>query len=223
MPWQAITPALLALLAAGLLTAATGPILRRLPIPPDEPDARPYAELDSRRFRIAVAVTALVGGLIAYYLTDPRLWLAWTALVLTGPLLGLIDLHTGLLPLRLNYVGLGIAVAGAGLAAWLTSNPSLLLWAGAGGLGGFALFWLVWYVSGQRMGFGDVRLAAVLGVVAGATSIPLLMWAFLLGSLVGVVWGLIAARGRGTPYPYGPSMLLGPPLALIVAQFVGFL
>lgn len=223
MPWQAITPALLALLAAGLLTAATGPILRRLPIPPDEPDARPYSELDSRTFRITVALTTLVGGLIAYYLTDPRLWLAWTALVLTGPLLGLIDLHTGLLPLRLNYVGLGIAVAGAGLAAWLTGNPGLLLWAGAGGLGGFALFWLVWYVSGQRMGFGDVRLAAVLGVVAGATSIPLLLWAFLLGSLVGVVWGLIAARGRGTPYPYGPSMLLGPPLALIAAQFVGFL
>ena len=223
MPWQAITPALFALLAAGLLTAATVPILRRLPIPPDEPDARPYAELDSRTFRITVALTTLVGGLIAYYLTDPRLWLAWTALVLTGPLLGLIDLHTGLLPLRLNYVGLGIAVAGAGLAAWLTGNPGLLLWAGAGGLGGFALFWLVWYVSGQRMGFGDVRLAAVLGVVAGATSIPLLLWAFLLGSLVGVVWGLIAARGRGTPYPYGPSMLLGPPLALIVAQFVGFL
>lgn len=223
MPWPAFVPALLALLLAGLLTAATGPILRWLPVPPDEPDARPYAELDSRSFRIAVALISLASGLLAFYLTDPRLWMAWSALVLAGPLLGMIDLHTGLLPLRLNYIGLGIAVAGAGLAAWLAASPAVLLWAGIGGVGGFALFWLIWYFSGQRMGFGDVRLAAVLGVVTGTTSMPLMLWAFLIGSLVGVVWGLVAARGRGTPYPYGPSMLLGPVLALVVGQFVGFL
>lgn len=216
-------PALVAVLLAGVVAALTGPVLRRLPVPSDEPDARPYAELLSPGFRIAVAASALVGGLIAFSLTDPPLWLAWSALVLTGPLLGMIDLYTGLLPLRLNYVGLGIAIAGAGLAAWLYGSPNLLLWAGVGGAGGFALFWLVWYFSGQRMGFGDVRLAAVLGVITGATSMPLLLWAFMIGSLVGVVWGLIAARGRGNPYPYGPSMLLGPVLALVVGQFVGFL
>lgn len=223
MAWQAIVPALLALLLAGLVTAATGPVLRWLPVPPDEPEARPYSELDSRNFRIAVAASALIFGLIAFYLTDPRLWLAWSALVLTGPLLGLIDLRTGLLPMRLNYLGLGIAVAGAGLAAWLAGRPGLLLGAAIGGVGGLGLFWLVWFFSGRQMGFGDVRLAAVLGVVTGVTSMPLMLWAFLLGSLIGVVWGLIAARGRGNPYPYGPSMLLGPPLALVVGQLIGLL
>jgi leader peptidase (prepilin peptidase)/N-methyltransferase len=223
VPWQAIAPALLAVLLAGLMTAATGLILRRLPVPADEPDARPYAELDSRGFRIAVAALTLVVGLISFFLTDPPLWLAWSALVLTGPLLGLIDWRTGLLPLRLNYVGLGLAVAGAGLAAWLTMNPAILLWAAIGGVGGFCVFWLVWYFSGGQLGFGDVRLAAVLGVITGATALPLLLWSFLIGSVVGVIWGLIAARGRSTPYPYGPSMLLGPPLALIVGTAIGFL
>ncbi|PFG17575.1 leader peptidase (prepilin peptidase)/N-methyltransferase [Propionicimonas paludicola] len=221
MPWQAITPALLAVLLTGLVAALTGPVLRWLPVPPDEPDARPYAELLSPGFRITVAAATLATGLIAFYLTDPRLWLAWSALVLTGPLLGLIDGRTGLLPLRLNYVGLGIAIAGAGLAAWLSADPSILLWAAVGGVGCFCLFWLIWYFSGGQLGFGDVRLAAVLGVITGATSMPLLLWAFLIGSLVGMVWSLIAARGRGIPY--GPSMLIGPPLALIVGQFIGFL
>lgn len=223
MTWQAITPALVALLLAGLVAALTGPILRWLPVPPDEPDARPYAELLSPGFRIAAAATALATGLVAFYLTSPRLWLAWSALVLAGPLLGLIDGHTGLLPRRLNYIGLGLAVAGAGLAAWLSMDPSILLWAVIGGVGGFALFWLVSSFSGGQFGFGDVRLAAVLGVITGATSLPLMFWAFLLGSLVGVVWGLIATRARGVPYPYGPSMLLGLPLALIVRQLIGFL
>lgn len=222
MPWQAFIPALLALLLAGVMTASTGAILRWLPVPSDEPDAHPYSELDSRSFRIAVGIATLVTGLIAFYLTDPRLWLAWSALVITGPLLGLIDLRTTLLPMRLNYLGLGLAVAGAGLAAWLAGTPKPLIWAAAGGVGGLAVFWLVWYFSGRQMGFGDVRLAAVLGVITGATSLALLLWAFLLGSVAGVVWGLIAARGRGNPYPYGPSMLLGPPLALVVGQFVGF-
>jgi len=222
VPWQVIAPALLAVLLAGLLTAVTGPILRWLPVPADEPDAHPYAELDSRRFRILIAMAALIAGGIAFFLTDPALWLTWSALVLTGPLLGLIDLRTGLLPIRLNYIGLGIAIAGTGLAAWLTANPAVLLWAAIGGVGGLCLFWLVSYISGGQLGFGDVRLAAVLGVITGATSFPLLLWSFLLGSVVGVVWGLIAARGRSIPYPYGPSMLLGPVLALVVGQFVGF-
>lgn len=44
------------------------------------------------------------------------------------------------------------------------------------------------------------------------------MWSLLLGGVAGVGWGLIVRLRRGAdgPFPYGPSLVMGPFLALIV-------
>lgn len=216
---------LLAVALAGVLTAATPALLRWCPLPEDATDLdglalAPFVELVSNRFRGEVFGVSAVAGTTMFLLTDPRDWAAWAPLATLGTLLGVVDRHTSYLPLRLNYLALGLAVVGAGVAAWLRGSWQVLAWAGLTGVVATGLFWLIWRLSGDRFGFGDVRLAGLIGVVTGTRSPTLTIWAFLIGSAVGAVWGGVqwARRGRDSAFAYGPAMLLGPPLALALSR-----
>ena len=91
-------------------------------------------------------------------------------------------------------------------------------------LGGGVVLWLVYFVLRlvypAGMGFGDVKLAGVLGFYLGYLSGEHLLWgtaaAFLLGGIFGL--GLIVLRlGTGkTAIPFGPFMLVGAALALLL-------
>ncbi|MGB7962097.1 MAG: prepilin peptidase [Propionicimonas sp.] len=216
MSW---TSMIFAAALAGLSVLAFPIILRRLPLPPDEPTAAPYGDLISRRFGWQVGLWCLLALGISFALTPPGVWLAWAALGTGGILLVVIDAHTRLLPLRLTQAVAICAAAGVGIAALQggsTEGPRIALSAAGMALGAGGLFFLFWRL-GQGIGFGDVRLAAIIGAVAGATSLQTATWALLLGSLVGVGWGVTArlVRGHSDPFPYGPSLLSGPYLALL--------
>lgn len=208
---------LLAVLLAATVTLLVPSLLRWLPVPPDEEDVAPFGELDSPRFRWATFATGVVAGTVALGLTAPAYWATWAPFASLGALLALIDLRTTFLPLRLTYLVLGLSLAGAALAAWLEGSWNPLLWAIGGGAGAAALFWLAWRFSGDRMGFGDVRLAGLIGVVAGTAGPTLLVWSFLLGTVAGAAWGVATRIRRGTDgaFPYGPALMLGPLLALL--------
>ncbi|MEZ5088482.1 MAG: hypothetical protein R2719_01525 [Micropruina sp.] len=91
-----------------------------------------------------------------------------------------------------------------------------VLRAGVGAASATALFWVFWRVGGG-FGFGDVRLAPVIGASAAAVGWPVFFGAFILGGLAGVGWGLCwRAMGRGRSFPYGPALVAGPFLALAV-------
>ncbi|MCA0297073.1 MAG: A24 family peptidase [Actinobacteria bacterium] len=222
------TPLLACLLAvalAGVLTAVTSALLRWCPLPDDATDLDgaelpPFVELVTHRFRWEVFGVSAVAGATMFLLTDPRDWAVWAPLATIGTLLGVVDRRTSYLPLRLNYLALALAVVGAGVAASLRASWQVLLWAGITGVVATGFFWVIWRLSGDRFGFGDVRLAGLIGVVTGTRSATLTVWAFLLGSVVGAVWGGVAwaRRGRDGEFAYGPAMLLGPPLALVVSR-----
>ncbi len=211
---------LIALLLAIAITAAIPVLLRHLPVPPDEVGVAPFIELDSPRFRAAVFSCATAAGSVAFLALPATIWPAWAGLVSLGALLGLIDLRTGFLPLRLSYTTTGVAAVGVVLSAWLRADWAVLI--GAAGTGAVAagLFWLIWR-TGSGIGFGDVRLAGLIGIVTGATGASVALWSFLLGALVGAVWGLLVRwrRGADGPFPYGPSLLLGPLIAVGVSPF----
>jgi leader peptidase (prepilin peptidase) / N-methyltransferase len=62
------------------------------------------------------------------------------------------------------------------------------------------------------MGFGDVKLAAVLGAVLGVQNLLVaLLLAFILGALGGLVG---RALGGGRVVPFGPYLVLGGLVAL---------
>lgn len=214
MAWIGLGIAVLAALAIAACTAA---ILRRLPLPADEPEAHPYADLISPRLFFTVLIGSLLALLLSLQLSQPAHWPVWAVVGTVGVLLAVVDAHTGFLPLLLTrWFGLLVLLAVVAAAA-LAGNPLIVLISLLCGAGAGLLFRLLWQVGGG-MGFGDVRLAAVLGAAAGATSVELAAWSLLLGGVAGVVWGFAARwrRGADGPFPYGPSLTIGPYLALLV-------
>jgi leader peptidase (prepilin peptidase)/N-methyltransferase len=70
------------------------------------------------------------------------------------------------------------------------------------------------------MGMGDVKLAAVMGLLLGSAVAPAILIALLAGVLVGAV--VIARKGavagRKTAIPFGPFLALGAIVAVYVGQ-----
>jgi len=77
-------------------------------------------------------------------------------------------------------------------------------------------FLLVVLLRRGAMGAGDVKLAALIGVMVG---FPHVLWALMLGILAGGIGALlILVTGRGglkSYIPYGPFLCLGAALALL--------
>jgi leader peptidase (prepilin peptidase)/N-methyltransferase len=207
----------LAILLAATMAAFTATVLRRLPLPEGEPEARPYAELISPKLLATVLCCCLAALGLSFWLAAPATWPVWGALGTLGVLLAVIDAHTGFLPLRLTWALAALVLAAAAVTAWLKADAVVVVVAVLCGLGAWILFLLFWRIGGG-IGFGDVRLVAIIAGAAGANSLNLAVWSLLLGGVAGVVWGVVArlARGSDGAFPYGPSLLIGPYAALAV-------
>jgi leader peptidase (prepilin peptidase) / N-methyltransferase len=98
---------------------------------------------------------------------------------------------------------------------------------GAAVLGGGLL--VLHLISPRMLGFGDVRLAAVAGLVVGwlawTPAHPVLgpvenaLDAALLGGFIGALVGvaLLARRGRNEPFPFGPSLAVGAAVVILAS------
>ncbi len=133
-------------------------------------------------------------------------------LVPVGVALAVVDWRTRLLPTKViapAYVVVGLLVVAA---AGLEGDWSSLVRAVWGLVLARGVFWLLWLVHPRGMGFGDVRLAGLLGMPLGLLGWGQLAIGVYAGFLVGGVAGLVlsAARlvDRGA-YPFGPFMLIG--------------
>ena len=118
-----------------------------------------------------------------------------------------------------SYVVVGVLL---GAAALLGSTSGSLLRAVLGGAAMYAFYFALCFAYPAGMGFGDVKLAGVLG--AGTGWLGWGAWSVGLfgGFLLGGVWavGLVALgrAGRKTAVPFGPFMLVGALVAVLVGQ-----
>jgi len=130
-----------------------------------------------------------------------------------------VDLRTLRLPNRL--VGLGsVAVAvTALLESWVGIRiDDVRLFAVALGVALLAGPLLaVHLIAPAAMGFGDVKLATVLGAAIGLHEPIAALVALLIACVVGVIGGLAGRRGV---IPFGPALVLGSAMALIVGEGV---
>lgn len=85
-----------------------------------------------------------------------------------------------------------------------------------------ALFLAIAFLYRGGMGFGDVKLAGVLGLYLGwlgwSSVIVGAFSGFLLGGLAGAALVLTRRASRRTPIPFGPFMLAGALLAVFLAD-----
>ena len=166
-------------------------------------------------------VEALTGALfVAAGLLVRPVWVAAIVAPFLGVLLaaGLIDLRHRIIPNRLTYASLG-AFAVAIVAIALTVGGVSILSAGIGLLAYGGGLLIVALISPGGMGMGDVKLAALIGLVLGAISLRYVAAAAFLALLAGGIGAIIAlamGRGRKSTIPFGPYLAAG---AMVAALF----
>jgi leader peptidase (prepilin peptidase)/N-methyltransferase len=126
-----------------------------------------------------------------------------------------IILDVIILPASLVMLGLNVVsdlLLSQSLIAWSSYTIGGIVAALAAG----AFFYVIWKVSsGRWMGFGDVKLTLLLGLILGLPGIVTgLFMAFLLGSVVGI--GLMALRIKKlkSMLPFGTFLSVATILAL---------
>jgi leader peptidase (prepilin peptidase)/N-methyltransferase len=168
----------------------------------------------------ALAGTLVFGALAAARAGDPALP-AFLAVAAVGLALALTDLACLRLPDPLVAAAAGAGALGLVPAALAGGTPARLLTALAGVAVSFAGYVLLALLPHSRLGFGDVKLAAALGLPLGWLGWPALGLGLLLPHLLnGVVVLALLAAGRvrrDTPVPFGPAILSGAWLAVLLA------
>jgi leader peptidase (prepilin peptidase)/N-methyltransferase len=92
-----------------------------------------------------------------------------------------------------------------------------------GGTVGLAMFWLIVVISGGGMGWGDVKLAALIGLVCG---FPLVLMALILGAVLGGLAALLLLLVRrrrwasGQTIPFGPSLAVATMATIVWGSYV---
>lgn len=171
----------------------------------------------SLQYPLVELLTAALFAISAIQWPQPlsgQLWfgLAVWFVILTGLIALLVyDLKWMLLPNRIVYPLLGIAAADVLIRALVfaegIASVAQAFW-GLLTIGG--LFYLLFQVSkGKWIGGGDVKLGALLGLLAGGplSSLLLLFLASLSGSIISLPLLLTGKLSRSTLIPFGPFLI----------------
>lgn len=135
------------------------------------------------------------------------------------------DIDHKLIPNRVLYPTTAITLALLAVGALAESRTDRLLPALIGGAGYFAALFFVYLVARGGFGFGDVKLAFVLGAVTAFQSQRTVLLAVFFTGVIGGIPAIIlllSRRAKGSDeMPYGPPMLAGAWAALVFGEAFG--
>lgn len=152
-------------------------------------------------------------------------------LVLGGALVAVsaVDIEHYRIPDRITFPALGMAAALLVVVSFTLDVTGALGSAAIGAATYFGILLLAHLVNPRGMGFGDVKLALLMGLFLGwwgyvtgppvAEPIRLVLNALILGCLLGVVFGLahrFVTRDRDG-FPFGPSLAVACLAVLVLA------
>jgi leader peptidase (prepilin peptidase)/N-methyltransferase len=220
-----MTGALIAVTVAGAFAGglaapfATRAIEATPPDPEDDPQPVPRVGPWLKRHRLLAPLLGVVGAAVALR-TGAHPEVAAHVVAAVGlVVLSVIDLDLFLLPKRLVYPLLVATAALLGVAALVDGDGSAFGRALVGSLGAWAALLVLHLVSPTAMGFGDVRLALLIGLDLGwlgASEVILGIFAgFLLASVIGLLLLVTRKRGRRDAVPFGPFLAAGTLFVLV--------
>jgi leader peptidase (prepilin peptidase)/N-methyltransferase len=187
------------------------------------------ARLPLRWLWVELATAAVFVAFAARYADNLRI----VPLLVLGAALvavSVIDLQLLRIPDRVTFPALAIALPLVGLVSLRYDDGDAFVAALIGGVAYFVLLLLPHLVYPRGMGFGDVKLALVMGLYLGwlgwsethplGGPIQLVLYGLMLGCLLGVVFGVISGlvtRRRGE-FPFGPALALACVVVAFYAQ-----
>ena len=165
-----------------------------------------------------------LGTAVLFGITGAHFGLSWELpaylyLVAIGVALALIDIDVHRLPNKIvlpSYVVVPVLLTIASLG---NDDWNALLRAGIGGVALYAVYFLLRLAYPQGMGFGDVKLAGILGMYLawlgwGQLAVGAFL-GFLLGGVVGGALMVVNRANRKSKLPFGPFMIAGAYLAVL--------
>jgi leader peptidase (prepilin peptidase)/N-methyltransferase len=183
----------------------------------------PWSEARSERTLALRPPVVELGTALLFALAALRFGPVWELpaflfLAAAGVLLAVIDLQHHLLPNRVVLPSIGVGAVLLVAASLAEREWDALVGAVLGSVVLFAVFLVLALISPSGLGWGDVKLAALLGLYLGWIG-----WAavivggaagFVLQALIALV--LLAGRRIGLrgELPFGPAMLLGAAVAI---------
>ena len=182
---------------------------------------RPFESIreDPRRTPLVAVVTAALFAATPVVVDVDWTLPAYLWFVAVTVTLTLTDMDTKLIPNRILFPGTVVALVlliGGGL---IEGGP--VVRAIAGGALYFVLLFVLALIARGGFGFGDVKLAFLLGLFTAyqswETLIVAVFAAFLLGGLVSAILVVFRIRSRKDSIPFGPYLVAGAYLAIVWA------
>ncbi|MFE9443305.1 prepilin peptidase [Streptomyces sp. NPDC006602] len=171
---------------------------------------------------LALATALLCAGLAAATGTRPEI-AVWLLLAPVGVLLAVVDFRVKRLPDVLTLPLAALSLVLLGLVALVPEHVGSWPTAALGALALGAGYFVLWLVNPGGMGFGDVKLALGTGAVLGWYGWGAVLLGTFAGFLLGALYGgaLVLARraGRRTTIPFGPFLIAGAYLGLLIGAY----
>ena len=168
-----------------------------------------------------VAVSAVLFGLTAAHFGAAAQLLPYCVFAAVAVVLGTVDLLEKRLPNAVLYPSMIVLVVLLSGTSAITGTWGALLSAFGGAAALFALYFVLAVISPSGIGMGDVKLAALIGLMLGYLGwVPLLVGGvagFLIGGVTSVVALLSGRASLKTALPFGPAMLAGAILGIVLA------
>lgn len=170
---------------------------------------------------VEIATAALfVGAALRFHWN----WVLPAYLVFFAALLAIsvIDLEHFIVPNRIIWPTGLASIPLLALAAAAGHQWHALRNAAIGGAAAWVFLFLLHFINPRGMGFGDVRLSAVIGLYLGWLGLPYvalgLFLAFLAGSVVGIALIAVRRKGMKSALPFGPFLALGAAITVFAGH-----
>ena len=170
-----------------------------------------------RRVLWAEIVTGALFGLLFWYFgltIDYAVVVFYSCVFL---LLAVIDLEHRLL---LNIILYPMMPAALLISGFWPGGQGVV-YALIGGVAAFAIFLIIAIVSRGGMGFGDVKMAGLIGLATGFPYVfAALLAAIISGGVVAIILLLTGRKGRKQGIPFGPFLAFGAVVSLIWGEIM---
>ena len=155
-------------------------------------------------------------------------WVVVPYLVLFAALLvvSVIDIEHYRIPDRIVFPALGLSLPLIVVVSLVEGSPRSIVCALAGAVTYFLLLFVAHLVYPAGMGFGDVKLALLMGLFLGwiyvdiLRGVTLVLFALMIGCVIGVVVGgaLALVRRANAAFPFGPALALSAVIAILFSD-----
>jgi prepilin signal peptidase PulO-like enzyme (type II secretory pathway) len=171
------------------------------------------ASLWTWAFPYGLAVAIAAAAVLAVLLKEPGLHrgLLGIAYLAVLTFIAMHDVRFRRAPNRVVYPALALAVGASLTLGWSDAREALL-----GGLVAFLVMFVLAIIGRGAMGFGDVKVAALCGIVVGFHGVlPMLVLALIAGGLVAAAVLLLRVRKRTDSMAFTPFLVGATALSML--------